>query len=216
MALCNNDKMVLCTDNHYSDGSKKILIKDVSNAQFTLIECEGTAYVVDIKPCPRNPGKKLPTFNINNVQGVILNHRMWHPINGKEMVMELKDAEVYGEDGYGEFLCKAFLPAESSMEANKKRTIDELTAEAKELEDKRPRKTERVSEYEWVREDIHVSYENAEQEDIRGVIQDCLGKIHELCEDEANAYYAAAAKHTGDLLRVKKAIMDMQKKPLVV
>jgi hypothetical protein len=170
---------------------------------------------VDIHPCPCNPEQKLPTFDINNVLGVSLNTRMCNTSKGKQMLIQLKDEEVYGEDGYDEFLCKA-LPAESSMKANKKRTIDELTAEAKELEDKRPRKTERVSEYEWVREDIHVSYENAEQEDIRGVIQDCLGKIHELCEDEANAYYAAAAKHTGDLLRVKKAIMDMQKKPLVV
>ena len=96
--------MVFCIDARFSDESKQIEILDKSNDQLTLIECEGTLYVYDVHPSP----EALPTFNIDNIYSVHLNNARFHPIQGKQMMIMLKDEEVYGEDGYGEFICKAY------------------------------------------------------------------------------------------------------------
>jgi len=100
--------MVFCIDARFSDESKQIEILDKSNDQLTLIECEGTLYVYNVHPSPEDPWKPLPTFNIDNIHGVHLNNARFHSIQGKQMMIMLKDEEVYGEDGYGEFLCKAY------------------------------------------------------------------------------------------------------------
>ena len=101
--------MVFCIDARFSDESKQIEILDRSNAQVTLIECEGTLYVYnDVHPSPENPEEPIPTFNIDNIYSVHLNNARFHPIQGKQMVIMLKDEEVYGEDGAGEFTCKEY------------------------------------------------------------------------------------------------------------
>ncbi len=102
--------MVFCIDARFSDESKQIEILDRSNAQVTLIECEGTLYVYnDVHPSPENPWKPLPTFNIDNIHSVHLNNARLHSTTmGKQMVIMLKDEEVYGEDGAGEFTCKEY------------------------------------------------------------------------------------------------------------
>jgi hypothetical protein len=39
---------------------------------------------------------------------VHLNPVKYHSIQGRQMVIMLKDEEVYGEDGAGEFTCKEY------------------------------------------------------------------------------------------------------------
>jgi hypothetical protein len=201
--------MVICSNTSFSSERKqKIEIFDRSTDQSKLIECDGTLYVFEIHPS--NLGK---TFDINKVHGVALNHSMWHSIHGKEMVIQLKDEQIYGKDGFGEFLCKAV-----SLEVDKKHKVAfrDLIAEARAIENKRPHMTDRIREYERVQNDMNDAYKYAEQEDIRTFIQGCLDNIKDLCGDEADAYYLAVAKNTAKMACVKKAIWENEKDVLAV
>jgi hypothetical protein len=194
--------MVFCIDARFSDGSKQIEVLDKSTDQHTLIECDGTLYKFELHPSPGQP-----TFNINNIHCAHLNPVQYHSLVGKQIVIMLKD-----EDGAGKFLCNAFelnldiiSNEEMASRLNKRKQLDDLAKEAMEIQEKRPRITERILNYERITVSMQSVYEDAKDEDDRVTLQDCLAKFHDKYWDETRAHYLAKTDSDLSMQRVKRA-----------